>query len=418
MARESNRTSTLIDPTTLNDRPAANRQSSYGSQGSQALLNRRNSFKPLLNFDDDDKVPQGLTPSNADRPSKNKSVFGVDTLWEQEMVKLRAIQEQERIDEEKRRKAEEEEARQKAEKEKKKRGKKKGQVTDQEDRDRLAVGAASEPRISIEPPVLPDIKPTIHRTMPKVDADESDEDSDDDGQVLPNQAEASVNWHSDSEGEQPQPNGPRRTTGVGPRSLPQTRQPRQPLRNDSESEEDLPLSVSLQRVANRGTQYNADSEDEDKPLAQVLAQPRAKSSVLDINFNNLSLRPSGDSDDEDSQPLGLRASRMLEVDKDDDDKPLAFHPDQQRRTQYQMLAIAQQQQVQQQQMMMQAQFQSSMFFNQPMMGSPYFVPPQMMNPMAMMQPPMPIPSPPPIQDQSKFISVDRWRRDVAIDGDH
>lgn len=423
MARDSNnRASTLIDPATLTDRP----KSAYDTLGSQNALGRRNSFKPLLNFEDDSKVQ--LAPP-AERVSKNKSVFGVDTLWEQEMVKLRAIQEQERVDQEARRLVEEEEARKKAEKDKIRKGRRKlrkggaGKVERDspepmaEDEVRTPIeedASAPEPRTkSIELPVLPAIKPTIRRTVPAAaDDDSSDEDSDEDvPTAAPAQAEATGAWHSDSEDE-----GPRRTTGVGLRNPSMVKRVQRP--QNSDSEEDVPLTVAKQRVATRNTRQISnlgDSDDEDKPLAQVLLQPKKTSTMLDINFNR-----SGDSDDEDSQPLGLRASRAMlntRAAGEDDDQPLAFHPEQQRRTQYQLFAAAQQQQqVQQQQaMMMQAQFQSSMFFNQPMVAPPYFAPP-MMNPMAMMQPPMPAPSPPPIHDEAKFMSVDRWRRDVTIDG--
>ncbi|KAF6762627.1 hypothetical protein DFP72DRAFT_1144904 [Ephemerocybe angulata] len=432
MARDSNRTSTLIDPTTLNERPGTNRQSSYGSQGSQNMLGRRNSaFKPLLNFEGDAKVAAtGLSPPGADRLPKNRSVFGVDTLWEQEMVKLRAIQEQERIDEEERRKNEAEEARKKVDTKKKLRKKSRkpreeelepDAAEDGEENHHLGVEVEAKPRVSIEPPVLPDIKPTVRRTMPPpADDDSSDEDDSEEDPVAPPLVEATRAWHSDSEEEE----GPRRTTGVGLRNPSQAKRVVQRRRQDSDSDEDLPLTVAMQRVATRSTKQasNLDDsdEDEDKPLAQVLREPKAKSTMLDINFDR---RPGGDSEEEDSQPLGLRASRAMlnsRGGEEEDDKPLAFHPEQQRRTQYQMFAAAQQQQQQQQQaMMMQAQFTNSMFFNQPMVPSPFFAPAMnpMMNPMAMMQPPMPIPSPPPIHDESKFVSVDRWRRDVAIDGE-
>jgi hypothetical protein len=417
-----NRTSTLIDPETLKNRPVGTRQSSYGSQG----LARQNSLgsKPLLNFDDDSKV-QNLSPARPLNATRNKSVFGVDTLWETEMVKLREIQEQERLDQEERRKVEEEESKRNAEKDKKKlRKKKKGQLDTppaEIQEGRLGVQESTEPRLSIEPPVLPDIKPTIRRTMPPPQDDDSDEeDSDDDG-VAPPRAEVSGAWHSDSEDE-----GPRRTTGVGLRDPIQTKF-MQHRRGGSDSEEDLPLNLAMQRATIRNTRMPGGDSDEDMPLAQVVREPKIKS-PLDIDFDNLGARPLGGGDDsDDEQPLGLRASRAIlgPSGGDDDDKPLAFHPEQQRRTQYQMFAVAQQQQQQQQQaMMMQAQMAAtnSMFFNpQAMMSAPFFAPTPMVspmaNPMAMMQPPMPIPSPPPIHDEAKFMSVDRWRRDVAIDGD-
>jgi len=65
---------------------------------------------------------------------------------------------------------------------------------------------------------------------------------------------------------------------------------------------------------------------------------------------------------------------------------------------------------------MQAQLQSNMFFSPPsvmMNGSGFFTPP--MGPMTV-QPPMPMPSPPVIHDSAKYGRVDRWRHDVAVEG--
>ncbi|KAF7976294.1 hypothetical protein HWV62_7206 [Athelia sp. TMB] len=151
--------------------------------------------------------------------------------------------------------------------------------------------------------------------------------------------------------------------------------------------------------------------DEDVPLAAI----KPKSSIPPVNFNGPSSRSFKSNDEEDDeQPLGLRASRIpfssyglnsQAGDADEDDVPLALHPDQQRRTQY--MAIAQQQQ-----MMMQAQMQQSMFFGPPaMMASGFFGPP--MGPMPMMSPP--VPQMPP-QEVNKFARVDNWRRDVAVEG--
>lgn len=417
-------TSPLIDPATLKNRPGANRQSSYGSLGSQNMLGRSNSngAKPLLNFDDDDKV-QGLAPTRPLNATRNKSVFGVDTLWEAEMAKLQKMQEEERIEQEERRKREEADVGTRVDKKKLKK-KRKGQDStltppaNEQENGLIIQEGETEPRISIEPPVLPDIKPTVRRTMPPPGNDDSDDESDDDDGIAPLRAEVTAAWHSDSEEED---GLRRRTTGVGLRHPAQAKLI-QPQRRDLDSDEDVPLTVAMQRATIRNTRLpggDDSDEDEDKPLAQVIREPKTKSSLLDIDFDNIGSRPlAGDDESDDEQPLGLRASRVMLG--DDDDKPLAFHPEQQRRTQYQMLAAAQQQQ--QQAMMMQAQFTNSMYFNpQAMMSAPFFAPtpmmsPGMVNPVAMMQAPIPIPSPPPIHDEAKFMSVDRWRRDVAIDG--
>jgi hypothetical protein len=98
--------------------------------------------------------------------------------------------------------------------------------------------------------------------------------------------------------------------------------------------------------------------------------------------------------------------------EEEDDRPLAFHPEQQRKTQFHLLA----QQQHQQQLVMQAQLQSNMMMNASMMSlSPGYYPQPILNPMAMlpMQVPMPIPSPPPMHDEAKYGRVDRWRRDVV-----
>jgi len=152
-----------------------------------------------------------------------------------------------------------------------------------------------------------------------------------------------------------------------------------------------------------------DDSDSDVPLSAML--DKAKISIPPVNFNGPPVT-NAKTDDDDDQPLGLRASMIPPsshsyAGDDDDDKPLAFHPDQQRRTQYQVMA-------QQQQMMMQTQMQQSMFFGAPsMMGSGFFGPSMMMGPPALQQP---VPSLVPTPDAAKFGLVDRWRRDVAVEG--
>ncbi|EAU84772.2 hypothetical protein CC1G_00291 [Coprinopsis cinerea okayama7 len=419
MARESNRTSTLIDPASLSQKPGTQRQSSYGSQGGQSTgLERRGSshMKPFLSFDEESKHHQ--EPQNPDRIPKNKSVFGVDTLWEQEMAKLRLIQEEERIEEEKRRKREEEEARLRAEKRRNKKKLRKKNAPPRDGMDDVPTPPEEDvPPVDLdvhvpaEPPTLPDVQPVTARKAQQVeedDDDDEDEDTDEEGAPLPSRKEPSAAaWLSDSEDERPA--GPVRTTGVGLRNPSQAKAANY-RRGQSDSEEDLPLAAAKQRA----TRMMAESDDEDKPLARVIQESKSKSPMIDIDFDKPGVGQS-QSDDEDSQPLGIRASRLMMANAsnvDDDDKPLAFHPEQQRRTQYNLLA-----QQQHNQMMMQAQFQNSMFFNAPPMMTPPFFAPAMMNPMAMMQPPMPIPSPPPMHDENKFLSVDKWRRDVVVDGD-
>ncbi|KDR83757.1 hypothetical protein GALMADRAFT_236114 [Galerina marginata CBS 339.88] len=406
MARDQQRSSTLIDPASLQTRPTTQRMSSHGSQG----LSRHPSLtmKPLLNFDgDEDKLPQ--RPPAANRLPSARSVFGVDTLWEREMAKLKEIQAiEERENEERRKREEEEELRKQRKKDKRKKKSKRKEEPEVEQIEQVL-----DSRVSAEPPTLPDIQRAPRRAPPKPsDTDISSESDGEDAHIPAIQREPS--WHVGSSDEEDA--GPRRTTGTGPRfTKVKNANNFRPTNGDS-SEEDLPLAATIYKAQVRATVngrgYPQDSDDEDRPLSHVLQ--RGKTSSIQSKFNKLSF---DQSDDEDNQPLGLRASRITSNPvhaEAEDDVPLAFHPEQQRRTQYQMLA-----QQQQQQMMMHAQMQSNMLMNASLMGSPYY-PPPMMNPMAMMQMqvPMPIPSPPPVQDEAKFGLVDRWRRDVVVEGEH
>jgi len=393
--------STLIDPATL--KGPVGRSGSYGPV--QGGLSRQNSLsmKPLLTFDDEQLDTR---PPPGPRMASTRSVFGTDTLWERETAKLKEIEAQEKIEAERRRLAEEEEERQREAKGKKKKKKKKKGAEPSGD-EYPAVTAPLEPRVSVEPPILPDIERAPRRAPPK--PTESDSESDSDGEVPSpsNVKQVTPGWNDDSSDEEA--GRPRRTTGVGLR-YPKQQQMPQPSHLVDDSDEDAPLAATIHKAAARmaksGSQpLSPDSDDEDQPLSRILH--KAKSDTA--SFHHLSPRrqPAGpklDSSDDD-EPLGLRASRIPSgAQGDEDDMPLAFHPEQQRRTQYQMLA--------QQQQQMMAQMQSNMFMSPGFMNPGYF---PMMNPMAMMQPPIPVPSPPPVQDEAKFGLVDRWRRDVVVD---
>ncbi|KAF9476457.1 hypothetical protein BDN70DRAFT_170114 [Pholiota conissans] len=432
MARDAHRVSTLIDPATLNARPGNERSSSYGglSTSPGANLGRHPSLtmKPLITFDGDDEKGLAASPPNANRLQGAKSVFGVDTLWQREMEKLKEIKAAEEKEAEARRKMEEEEERRKEGKKNKRKKKGKGK---NEEEETLPVERPASPRVSAEPPTLPTIQRATRRAPPKpTDSDFSSEESDNDDEVPPANAntQGSTVWHSSDEDE-----GPRRTTGVGLRYPKQSRkmsQSQPARRNDDDSDSDLPLAATIQKARAKlstASRYGQDdSEDEDKPLSHILKAKSVRSTGSNNNPKPRNfLGPVVADEDEDDEPLGLRASRipkqMTAGGEDEDDMPLAFHPEQQRKSQFQMLAAAQQQQQQQQQqMMMQAQFQNNMMMSPSMLAPSFYAPPPMMHPMAMMQmmPQMGIPpSPPPIQDDVKFVRVDRWRRDVAVDGE-
>ncbi|KAG6861603.1 hypothetical protein C0995_014510 [Termitomyces sp. Mi166 len=394
MARASNqRSNTLIDPATLQSRPVSQHLSSVGHLTSQQAPGRRNSvnIKPLLNFDDEDKGAN----TTASRLPHGRSVFGVDTLWEREMAKLKEIEAREEQEEEERKLREVAEGDRKSKKRFKRKDRSKSALKSEPES--LSPKIPAKPRVSIEPPVLPDIPKAI-RNPPQIPNDASDsDDSDVEINVTQNNEASDVKWHAASSDEED--DGPRRTTGTGPRFPSKHRR----RRAGSDDDDDVLLS----HVYPKPNFLSPDSDDE-RPLSSLL---RKKKSSLNSNFDN----PGRSDEDDDNQPLGLRVSRPVpslhpnsQV-GDDDDKPLAFHPEHQRRSQLQIMAA------QQQQFMMQAQMQNSVYFSPPaMMGSQFFGPTMM--PM-IMQPPMPMPSPPPMHDQAKYNRVDSWRHDVAVEGD-
>lgn len=416
MARQSTY-STLIDPTSLNQPVTQRLDPSNSSQG----LTRR---KTLLNFDEDNLAPPDLNKKSTAfgaRASNVKSVFGTDHIWEREMTKLREIQA----------------------------------------REREAAGLPAEPpanteaNSNVDPPeapprpqsqaptiLLPEIPKVSARKGPPPPRDDAndDEESDSDNSDAPRrehprpkEIEGDVEWFSDEE----KPTRPVRTVGTGPRYPPTTHKAKHiPAPPADDSDEDVPLAATVDKAVQRAAKATAEEEsDEDKPLNALIDKTKSKL-FLGVPGSKQLSKGGEDDEDEDDKPLGLRASQfnpqanrnrpVRSGGDEEDDVPLGLHPEQQRRTQYQMLA--QQQQFAQQQMMMQAQLQSSLMFNQPsLMGSGFFGPPvamgmgmpmgPVMGDMSMMAPPIAPGTPPPVQDPAKFGRVDAWRRDVAVEGE-
>lgn len=401
------RSSTLIDPATLGRPPSQNLDAVTRS------LNRRDSNGPLVNLNGE-KLPALGASAPEGYPPNTRSVFGVDTIWDREMAKLKEIEAQEQAEAEERRVLEQA-------RHKKKSGKSKTM-------DSSASGSVPSPgfpesTISTLPPSLPLIQNSASSRPPILHEGESDAESNGDvplGRVLGQTEKAADQWVAESSDEED--DGPRRRTGVGPRYPAKTKLIRHVPAGSEDSEEDLPLVAMAARAARRTTQLpppkllDDEDEDEDKPLSSVLSEGKLR--LQSYSLDDLAV--GGKQDDDDDQPLGLRASRVPIAplipptstgDNEDDDKPLAFHPEQQRRTQYQMLAQMQQQQ----QMAMQARMANSIYHGAPtMMGSGFFGPP--MAPMMMGTMPIPPPSPPPLHDPAKFGRVDRWRHDVAVEG--
>ena len=422
---------TLIDPDSLG--PPPNLQDPRAS----AFMRRSSSARTLADASGD-KLPMiGASASTGNLP-QSRSVFGVDTLWDRELQKLKEIEAQERAELEERRRREQEDT-ERRQRKKKKKGKSKLQGRESPLHPDASSQDISGSRVSSEQPIFPAIqKPTLRRPSAVDDDDVASESGSDDdvplgrslGRITDKVAD---NWVAESSDED---EGPRHMIGDGLRHVGSSVLPPAPPQDNDDSEEDIPLTAAAERIVKRVTQFSPprlvdDDEDEDKPLAAVLNETRislsqSKLSLPNFSFDNLSgERPSTNDDDDDEQPLGLRTSRLPTMGShtslpltggdggdEDDDKPLALHPDQQRKTQYQMLA-----QLQQQQMMMQAQMHNSFYFGNPaMMGSAFFGPPMGMAVPPIMGIPIP-PSPPPVQDAAKYGRVDRWRHDVAVEGE-
>ncbi|KAI0921746.1 hypothetical protein AcW1_004365 [Taiwanofungus camphoratus] len=438
MARTSmKRSSTLIDPESLKQRPVSQRMDSFRSQPELARRNSANR-KTLINFEDEiPGVPQrqqtrlGVDPTT---PGNKKSVFGVDTLWERELAKLRQIEERERLEEEEERRKQVEQESKHAKKKGKgrKKGKHKDRGEEPESQVPISVSTsdiAPEQRAPSPPYQLPMIHKTTARRRPLPPAGDDDvEDESDSSEAHVNVGRASrqdaeiEEWVAGSSDEETK--GPRRTTGSGPRypnSSPGA--PRLVRQDDDSSEEDLPLVATISRAAQRMTraEYPEDSSDEEKPLSVLLDKTKLKLPSVGSLGGSLFAEGSvknGDEDEDDDKPLGLRVSRIVNSSQApssneqnvEDDRPLAFHPEQMRRTQYMM--------AQQQQVMMQAQaaqLHQSMIFGAPsMMSSGFFGPP--MGPPMMIHPQIPATTPS-MHDAAKFGRVDKWRRDVAVEGD-
>jgi len=442
MARgPTQRPSTFIDPNSLRQNPA----SQHLLTGSETRPNiaRRGSRggKPLLNFDEDRSPGLQMSPNTGRVPAR--SVFGVDTLWDREMARLKEIEAQEA---EERRQQETAETAQ-AQKKSKKKKKRKGKSVPQD----VPVVPVEEPMPiePEEPPVRSVIQKGITRGPPPpkdYESDSTSELSDAEAPQRPPPNADADGWHSgESDNEV---GGPVRTTGVGPRypnrgrTLPTAVQSVGLPRDEDDSEEDIPLAATVSRAVQRATHFglpgveNLDS-DEEKPLSQLLARSKVDPESTDylpasatpghvaVNGGNDKEEGSDDNDDDDdNKPLGLRVSRFIPSQSqlgnlnagdgdDDDDRPLAFHPEQQRRTQYNMF-LQQQQQQQQQQLLIQAQIQQNIMFSTPsLMGSGFFGPPALPQVMPFVPPAASISPPPGAPDTTKFGRVDRWRREIV-----
>ncbi|KIJ56947.1 hypothetical protein M422DRAFT_238534 [Sphaerobolus stellatus SS14] len=379
------RSSTLIDPATLNDRPAS--QAFPNGPG----LSRKGSLnsKPLLNFSNEVSPGEGA-----------KSVFGPDQIWERELLKLKEIEAIEKAAEDERRQHDDKKAARKAKKSKKKGGSPVQDIPISQPQ----VFERPVSRLPELPPTLPNIPQASRKPRPPVDESDSEPDSEASEREAKRNAarlDSKLGGWGSSDDEKK----------VGTNRV----QPRVPL--DDDSEDDVPLAQVLQNPPALRLP-ESDSEDE-QPLSKVLE--RKSTFFPNTNLGSIYGQVTNDDGDgdEDEMPLGLkhpRASAFLSQsiaggDEEDDDKPLALK----------QMERQQGHQVQQghfglmgqpPMMMMQPQMTGSMVFGAPSMMSGFtpFGMPVMAPPMFNMPQQAPI-----VPDAAKYASVDRWRRDVAAE---
>ncbi|THH11475.1 hypothetical protein EW145_g626 [Phellinidium pouzarii] len=409
------RSSTFIDPDSLQLKTVPGIQ--IEPSATDTTLTRRGSrnSQPLLAIDGTGQIAE--TGVREPKLMQTRSVFGVDTIWEREMAKLKEIEAQERAEAQERKKLENEEETKKTKRKKKGKGpevqlNKNFQISPSPTSPAAAFSPEHEHTPSLSLPDIP-LVTSRKRSVPIPADDDSDYESSASeaalGRAAPLFEEAVDQWVSDDEKRPVQAS----RIGLG-YSL-------NHLTPENDSDEDLPLSMALQRASHKLSipMTESDNSDEDKPLSSLLDKP--KLNIPSIDLDQLTSPHSGlhlnitDNDDEDDVPLGIRASCLpagashlsgifglsAGGNGDDDDRPLSMHPGQIRKSQFQMFA-----QTQQQQQLFQAQMVNSMAFAPP---------PSML---LMTPPSVPFAPQPPIQMQepNKFNSVDRWRHGVAVEG--
>ncbi|KZT42911.1 hypothetical protein SISSUDRAFT_793870 [Sistotremastrum suecicum HHB10207 ss-3] len=388
------RRNTLIDPAEFETKGA-----NPVVQPVKPALNRTSSFgKPLVQLDDSE------APARGSRMIKSSSVFGVDTLWEREMAKLKEIEAVEAAAEEERARLEAQKAARRA-----KKGKGKAEPVLRQE----PPSKAQPPRISEEPPVLPQVQLTKPKSTPVLDSDsDSDDESDDPSDRISRLGVDAKQWHAGDSDEERRP-------------LPTVRQlPSQRAPQSDDDDEDMPLAAHLARAKQRPrmARTNADdSDEEDEPLAAMVQRAKGQKTASEAEISPSTLLPPipqvADGDDDDDIPLALKRQSSMPLSAlqstnsqvDEDDLPLGLKQNPQRGQQF---LLAQQQH---QQMMMQAQLRHSFAFGPPssllsaQMG-PYG---PTLSPMMMPPAPQPfMPMAPQVNEAGKYGRVDQWRRGV------
>jgi hypothetical protein len=294
---ERSRSSTLIKPSELG-------LGLTPTQSNSRLVRGNSRGKPLINLEDDDRVDEfGLRHTRA---VQSNSVFGIDTLWEQEMKRLREIEATE---------AENEARIATTSVQLSKQDKARNGPPD--------IGAEEFPfqsqlspevtRVADKPPTIPAIELRPRGTKPQVASEDGSDESDRDS-FEPPKNQPPPKWFagdSDEEGNKNSTTKPGRVKMlddeddrpllahvVRARADPTLR----PQRKDSDSDSDKPLSTVLQGYkvkSSRGAERFADDTDDDKPLGVLLHDQRTTNATKPKQVEACG-------PDEDNVPLGLQ----------------------------------------------------------------------------------------------------------------
>lgn len=327
------------------------RQAETGEQSTMEQgISRSNTIKtrqPLLKIDSSGEIDlnplnpnispikslDGAHPgANNDRMTKSRSVFGVDTIWEKEMAKLKVIQEAE--DRARARKEAEDAL------EGKKKEKKKSKDKDKDKRRSKRTSAPLEEQptnqmVDISPvPVVSDLPPQISYSPEKapkpqivdpitdkvkdveegVDLDLSGEIQ---GSLRDDQYDdEKAEWSGDEETPLKTDKGKQRASGHDSPVRPTSRQIAEDL-VESDSEEDVPLSRIVKTSSVRAPAEESDSE-EDVPLSQL----KPTSPPTSIRLPTTSGFGTGSLGLETNVPIGIDPLGASTTEGDEDDVPL------------------------------------------------------------------------------------------------
>ncbi|KAF8341275.1 uncharacterized protein EI90DRAFT_3150440 [Cantharellus anzutake] len=412
---------------------------------------RRKSAAPLVDLKGVGSGPRSRTVISKSRTS----VFGVDTVWEREMSRLRELEEVEKGAIEQRYI----EGESKAAKKTKLKGRSAGpsNIPTSPGEEIASEMPQGDSNMLMPPPTLPEVSLVTSRARPrkpKVPSSESD-DEEEHGAVERRRVSTATlgvkGWFAGSSDDEDDRRPFSRNTGrFG--TPPSSQAPRLPPVTGDSEDEDVPLS----QIKPTATVLSRNDSDEDEPLVQTRSRLSVTPTTL-LNFpepkptptlptlSNPEPTPADEEDEDDNIPLGLRVSANTRSsqqppanaggDDDEDETPLGLrygtdtspNAEQQRQQQQMSMLLVQQQQQQQAQQQMYLQHiarQSLAGFStmtgtgmMPAGGFPTFGPPSI-GMFGVASPVIPNPPVMPVvnhADSAKIGRVDAWRKGVAAE---